>query len=339
MKAIVVSAPHEWQLADVPQPVIRDYECLVKTKACGLCSSTDLKVIAGKIGGGPERYPFVLGHEGAGEVVEVGRQVRNYKVGDIVTDPTQRFDNGCKVRPNCGQFAEYAIVQDLAVMAELGITEKAFRANCSRRVPPGLAFEDAAMLLTFKETLSALRNFGFQPGMDVLVYGDGPVGLALVKLARLAGAGWLGAVGHWDERLARIATFGGADATVNAKTCDPVAALKNRKLDIVIDAVGSSAIIKQALGMLKSRGKVCVFGVLAKDDPGVNVRDLPNNTGLHLLQWPVGEHEVHDEVLEMVRSGRLDPKNWYSHVMPVAEFGAAVEKVRTREAFKVVVTF
>ena len=335
MKAAAVTAPGVLDIVEIPVPEIKDYECLVKTRACGLCNSTDLKMIACEVGAGPG---FILGHEGAGEVVEIGDKVENYKVGDTVTDPTLREEDGARFRPMCGQFAEYTIIQDLEVMKELGIDDKAYRAHCSRRVPPGIGFEDATILLTFKETLSALRNFGFQPGMDVLTYGDGPIGLSLVSLMRLAGANWLGAVGHWDSRLEKISTVGKTDQVINEKGEDVDSALEDRRFDMIIDAVGSSAIIKRSFGMLKSRGKVCVFGVLSKDDPGVSIRDFRNNTSLHLLQWPVGEHDVHDEVIDMVKTGKLNPKDYYSHLEPLENIHEAVRKVKSREAFKVIIT-
>ncbi len=335
MKAAAVTAPGVLEIVDIPVPRIKEYECLVRTRACGLCNSTDLKMIACEVGDGPG---FILGHEGVGEVVEVGGKVENYRMGDTVTDPTLREEEGARFRPMCGQFAEYTIVQDLEVMKKLGIGDRAYRAHCSRRVPRAIGFEDATILLTFKETLSALRNFGFQSGMDVLIYGDGPIGLSLINLMRLGGANWLGAVGHWDVRLEKISATGRADQVINERREDVNSTLRKRHFDLIIDAVGSSAIIKRSFGMLKSRGRICVFGVLPKNDPGVSIRDFRNNTALHLLQWPVGEHEVHEEVVDMVETGKLDPKDYYSHVEPLENIHEAVRKVKGREAFKVVIS-
>ncbi|NOY83167.1 MAG: alcohol dehydrogenase catalytic domain-containing protein [Kiritimatiellaeota bacterium] len=336
MKAIAVTGPESIELVELPRPVIREYECLVKVTACGLCNSTDLKMIDGHVGDALH-YPFILGHEGVGEVVEVGSRVRNFKLGDLVTDPAFRTEGETGYRPDCGHFVEYAVAQDFEAMAEMGIEDKAFRAHCTRRVSLPLSPADAAILLTFKETYSALKNFGFTPGMDVLLFGDGPIGLALIRLMRLLGAGWLGCVGHWDNRLERIKTDGGADCVVNGKTHDVKALLGGRSFDMIVDAVGASSIIKQGFPMLKTGGKIAVFGVLKQSDPGVTIRDIRNNTSLHVLQWPVGEHEVHDEVVDMVRSGQLDPRRFYSHTETLANFAEAVRKIRTREAFKVVV--
>jgi L-iditol 2-dehydrogenase len=338
MKAAVVTAPGVLEIIDIPVPEIRDYECLVKTDVCGFCNSTDLKMIAGKVGGTAEIFPFILGHEGIGKVVEVGNKVKNYQLGDMVADPTLRFEAGSPYAVMCGQFAEYTIVQDLPVMEELGITDKAFRAHCSQRIAPGFSPADAVILLTFKETLSALNNFGFEAGMDVLLYGDGPVGLALTSLMRLRGAKWIGAVGHWDDRLEKIATLGKADVVVNEKKGGLDDALKGRRFDLIIDAVGASAIIKQSFARLKQRGRICVYGVLPDDDPGVNIQSFPNNTSLHVLKWPVGANDVHDEVVDMVKTGKLNPEDYYSHIEPLENIHEAVRKVTSREAFKVVIS-
>jgi len=337
MKAVAVPEPGRLEVVEIATPEIQDYECLVKMRACGLCTGTDPKVLHGKVGG-PGRYPFILGHEGVGEVVEVGSKVRTWQVGDLVTDPGVRLPAPYKA--NCGHFAEYGIAQDFEVMDELGIEERAFRASCTLKIPRDIPAVDAPVLLTLKENYSALTNFGFQPGMSVLLFGDGPVGLGLVSLLHLRGAGWVTAVGHWDDRLARLRDIGGANQVVNTKTESLDAALAGREFDLVIDAVGSSAIIREATRRVRNGGKVCLYGVMKHDDCTLSVREhFRNNTSLHVLQWPNGEFEVHDEVVAMVLEGKVDLKNYYTHVMPVDAIAEAFAMVARREVYKVIITF
>ena len=339
MRAIAVTDVGKIAFVEVPEPQIRDYECLVKITACGLCNGTDIKTIDGTLGNIRERYPVVLGHEAVGEVVEMGSRVRNFRLGDIITDPAPGFESDT-CRPGCGGFCEFGVMQDAEVMRELGLGAEAcrpltWRANVVRE---RMAPEDAAMLVTLKETLSAARNFGVGPGTDLLLYGDGPNGLSLAWFARYVGAEWIGVVGHWDKRLERIARVARVDQVVNSGAEDVGEAIGGRRFDLAIDAVGSISIVREAFGLLKPCGKVGVFGVLKNTEGDLSIRAFPNGAALQMLQWPVGAQDVHDEVVRRVLDGTLAPSDFYSHVDAWDNIEDAIAKVRSREAFKVILT-
>jgi hypothetical protein len=126
MKAVAVTDVGQLEFVEVPRPAIRDYEGLVRITACGLCNGTDLKHIDGTLGTIRERYPVILGHEAVGEVVEVGSQVRSFQLGDLITDPVPAIDSDA-VTASCAGFCEFGVMQDTAVMAELGLDESAYR--------------------------------------------------------------------------------------------------------------------------------------------------------------------------------------------------------------------
>ena len=334
MKAVAVTRPGCVEVVDIPMPHIEDYECLVRVDACGLCSSTDLKIIGGRVADLVVPFPVILGHEGVGTVVEAGPKVRNIRPGDRFLNPHGRIEPGTPYTWMWAGMVEWAIVQDREVMDELGVDSSRRVGGATRPIPPEIAAEDAAVLLTLKEACSAVRNFGFQAGSDALVYGDGPAGLELVTFLRRAGARWIGCVGHHDDRLCRMA--GRADLAVNARTRDVAEALGERRVDLVIDAVGSIKIIRQGSALLKPGGKVGVYGVLKREHSELSLLDLKNHTAVHVLNWPYQEHGVHDEIVDLVVSGVLQPADFYSHVLPLADAARAVEMIRSREAFKVV---
>lgn len=336
MKAVAVTGPDRVEVVDVPTPHIEAYECLVEVEACGLCSSTDLKIISGRVGDLEVRFPSILGHEGVGTVVEVGEKVRNIRPGDRFLNPHGRIEPHAGYHANWAGMVEYAIVQDHEVMDELGVDRSRHVGGATRRIPADIAGEDAAVLLTLKEACSAVRNFGFRTGMDALVYGDGPAGLELVTFLRMAGAGWVGCAGHHEERLGRAA--GRADLVVNSRERDVAEALADRRVDLVIDAVGSIEIVKEGSALLKPGGRVGVYGVLKREHSQLSLMDLKNHTAVHVLNWPYREHDVHDEIVSLVRSGKLRPKDFYSHVLPLGEAPEAVEMIRSRRAFKVVLS-
>ena len=114
--------------------------------------------------------------------------------------------------------------------------------------------------------------------------------------------------------------------------------LAGKQFDMVIDAVGSVTVIRQGLPFLKRGGKMCIYGVLHKGEHPVPINLMKNNATLHLLQYPVGEHALHDEVVALVKSGKIILKDFYSDTVVIGDFRAGYEKALKREAFKVVVT-
>ncbi len=339
MKAIAAIDVGKLEFVELPMPELREYECLVRMRACGLCNGTDLRVIDGTLGNVREKYPVILGHEGVGEIVEVGAKVRNFGLGDIITDPATAVEDP-GYRSDCAAFCEYGIMQDLEVMRELGLGQDAVRFLARRAcvVRADMAFEDAAMLVTFKETYSAVRNFGVQPGMDVLIFGDGPNSLSLTFFTRHLGAGTVTVVGHWDERLGRFTTVAKVDRVINSNQQDVGETLGGERFDLVIDAVGSTSTVREGLPFVKPCGKLGAFGVLRNTDEDLPIRAIPNGVCLQMLQWPVGANDVHDEVVGMVQDATIDPKDFYSQVDTWENIEEAVHRVRAREAFKIILT-
>jgi L-iditol 2-dehydrogenase len=339
MRAVAVTDVGKLEFVELPMPQLRGYECLVRMRACGLCNGTDLRVIDGTLGNVREKYPVILGHEGVGEIVEVGEKVRNFAFGDIITDPATAVEHP-GYRSDCAAFCEYGIMQDLEVMRELGLGQDAVRFLARRAcvVRADMAFEDAAMLVTFKETYSAVRNFGVQPGMDVLIFGDGPNSLSLAFFTRHVGAGTITVVGHWDERLERFTRVAKVDRVINSNERPVREVVGDSRFDLVIDAVGSTATIREGLPFVKPCGKLGAFGVLRNTDDDLPIRAIPNGVCLQMLQWPVCANDVHDEVVAMVQDGSIDPKAFYSEVDSWENIEDAVRRVRSREALKIILT-
>ncbi len=318
---------------DVPVPAIEPHECLVKIIASGFCNGTDLKIIQGKIGNMTVPFPALVGHESVGEVVEVGDEVRAWQVGDRMINPPFRLVPGTRYGSMWGAMSEYAVVQDAEATRAKGLTP---RIGAMRRIPRTIDPVGAAVILSLKETLSAVRNFGFRPGMDALVYGDGPMGLALVQFLRMEGAGWVGCVGHWDKRLAKAREVGGADAVLNSHDASVPDWMGERRVHLAIDAVGSPAVIHEAARLLHKGGKVGVTGVLSRGHSSIDLLALPHHTCIHALTFPYREHDVHDEIVQLILEGRVDPGHYCSHVLPLDEAPRAMDLVVSRDAFKVV---
>lgn len=342
MKAIAVLEKDRVELVEIPVPEYGPYECLVRTHACGFCSSTDMKIIHNAIADMPVQYPTILGHEGVGEIVAVGERVKNFKVGDRVSCSRGMHVKGTQYSFTWGEMSQYAIAHDVYAMTEDGIDlntvtpGKTLTTYPVRIIPEGMSYPDAVMILTFEENYSALLNFGVQPGMDILIYGDGTIAQGLSFFARELGVRSVCCIGHHDDKLQRIREKSGVSMIVNSHKESVADKLGDLKFDMVIDAVGSMEVIREGFHNLKDNGKLCVYGVLKKEDANFNLLEMKNHTSLHLLTWPHDEHRVHDTIVQMIQEKKLIPSDYYTCVMPMDEIHEAIQLLQSRKASKII---
>lgn len=345
MKAVAAMGDGTVKLVEVPKPTYGPYECLVRVTACGLCSSTDLKIISnGSVAQKKVEYPTLLGHEGVGVIEKVGEKVRNLHVGDRIVCPVGLV-NAPGYHINWGGMNAYAITHDIRAMIEDGVAAKhPLLAHMTeldylgKPIPEGMSDPDAVMILTLKENYSALKNFGVKEGTRLLIFGDGAVALGLACFAKHLGAQTVINVGHHDERLAKIYKLAHVDRVINSHKQVVEEELAGQKFDIVIDAVGNTDIILQGAKFLVPGGRVSVYGVLKQGHSTLDLLALPNHVAVQILNWPYHEHREHEAVLKLIEQGVVDPKWFYSHVLPIEEVQKGVDMIRNREAYKVIFT-
>lgn len=345
MQAVAAMGDGTVRLVEVPKPTYGPYECLVRVTACGLCSSTDLKIITnGSVAQQKVEYPTLIGHEGVGVIEQVGEKVRYLKAGDRVVCPIGLV-HAPGYHLNWGGMNRYAIAHDIRALWEDGVaaqhpmlsqmTEEDY---LCKKIPEGMSDPDAVMILTLKENFSALKNFGVGQGTRLLIFGDGAVALGLACFAKYLGASRVVNVGHHDDRLARIQELAHGDQVINSHREKVEDALGEQRFDVVIDAVGSPEIILQGAQFLVPGGQVGVYGVLKQGHSTIDLLALPNHVSVQVLNWPYHEHREHEQMLQMIREGVVDPKWFYSHVLPIDEAQKGVDMIRSREAYKVIFT-
>ena len=315
MKTLVVERDGRITVHEVNKPRYNEYQALVKTIACGMCG-TDIKLIHRTFKGFPESvYPIMLGHEGVGEVVEVGSKVKGLKVGDKVLLPFVDPDpeNLPGLGSGWGALSEYAVVCDPKAPWPGGAPDCAFAQTV---LDDDLDPVDATMIVTFREVLSNIRYFGIQPQDSVVVFGCGPVGLTYLKFMSLLGVKDLVACDILPEKLEQARNYG-ATHLINSKECDVRAEV--RKLfpggvDYVLDAAGSPAIVNQGMGLIKDRGSVLCYGVPEKEEVTIDFSPADYNWRVIYQQMPRKreEGEAHAQVVEWMRSGELNIKDFIS---------------------------
>ena len=280
MKAAVLREPNvpmEIEDIDVSLPGAR--EVLVRTAAAGVCHS-DLHHYNGTY---PARMPVVLGHESAGVVESVGRDVRYVKPGDHVITCFSAFCGHCEhcltgrmslcVEPetrrrrgeeprisqsgsgleqfaNLGSFAEYMLVHEHAVV----------------KVRPDMPFEQAALIgcAVVTGVGAVIHTAKVRPGETVAVIGCGGIGLSCVNGAAIAGAGRIIAIDTVASKLELARKFGATD-TVNAGEVDPVGAvmtLTGSGVHHALEAIGLKVTAEQSFQMLRNGGTATIIGMI-----------------------------------------------------------------------------
>lgn len=265
MLAAVYRAKGEVRVETVPVPEIGPGELLIKVHTCGICG-TDLK----KIATGSHSAPRIFGHETAGTVAAVGRDVMRFAPGDRVMvfhhvpcrkcyycrnktfaqcETYKRVGCTAGFEPSGGGFAEYVRVMDW--IAEKGTV----------RIPNGVSFEQAAFVEPVNTCLKGIERLGLQSGETALVIGQGPIGIILSLLAKRAGAGVITS-DLYDPRL-RISKGFGLENTINAGREDVVEETRRqtdgRGADVAILAVGGNALIRTAMDAVRPGGRVLLF--------------------------------------------------------------------------------
>lgn len=337
MKTLVIAKDGNLSIEEVNKPKYNDYQALVKTIACGMCG-TDIKLLHRTFKGFPESmYPVMLGHEGVGEVVEVGAEVKSLHVGDKVLLPFVDADaaNLPGLGSAWGALSEYAVVCDPEALWPDGAPDCAFAQTV---LDKDLDPVDAVMIITFREVLSSIRFFGIQPADSVVVFGCGPVGLTYIKFMSLLGVKNLIACDIIPEKLEQAKAYGAAHL-INSKEQDVRAEV--RKLfpdgvDYVLDAAGSPAILNQGMGLIRDRGTVLCYGVPEKEEVTIDFSPADYNWRVIYQQMPRKREEgaAHEQVLAWMRSGQLNIKDFISDYFTFSESIEAYQKLLDRKILK-----
>lgn len=334
MKALVHTAPMQFEYRDVPQPKPDDEEVLVRVKACGICGS-DVHGYTGKTG--RRIPPIIMGHEASGVVEAIGRDVRNVAVGDRITFDSTVYCNQC---PACRQ-SRVNLCQNRKV---LGVSTPTFHRDgamaeyvvvpwwITYRLPEAVSFEEAALIEPASVSLHAARFTPVDVNDVVAVVGAGQIGLFAIQAARVKGAGTLIALDMKDERLA-LAHQLGADVTINPGTIDVAAEVQRvvgrPDVDVALEAVGTENSVKLAMDLVKLGGHVTLIGNVTPRIQ-VNLQDIVSRElTLRGSCAIAGEYRA---CLDLMAAGRIQAKPLISKIVPLSEAPAAFDALHRGDA-------
>lgn len=334
MKALVLQAASQFELTELPTPAPEPGEVLVRVRACGICGS-DVHGMDGSTG--RRIPPIVMGHEAAGEIAAVGRDVTGWKPGDRVTfdstiscgacwycqrgevnlcDRRQVLGVSCSDYRRHGAFAEYVCVP----------------ARILYRLPDGLPFEQAALVEAVSVAVHAVARARPAPGETAVVVGAGMIGLLTIQALRAAGCRQIIAIDVTDDRLAAAQSVGASLGLKagDAETLPQVRAHSSgRGADLAFEAVGLSSTVTQAVACLRKGGRLTLIGNVTPtiDFPLQSV--VTREISVAGSCASSGEYPL---CLDLISRGGIDVRALISATAPLADGPTWFARLQAREA-------
>lgn len=343
MKAAVLEDLEKMVVKEVTTPQIGQGEILVRVRSCAVCGS-DIRIYHR---GNPRvKPPQIIGHEIAGEIVEVGSGVKKFKVGDRVAlgadvpCGTCRFcrnglGNNCPINYAIGYqfqggFAEYIPLNELTV-----------KYGPLHKIPGDLSFDEASLAEPLACCINGYELANLKLGDTVVVIGAGPVGLMLVELAKIMGADKVILSQRSRERL-KLAQRFSADVLISSSEENFVERVMEETggegADVVMVACANPSAQEEALKVVGHRGRVNFFGGLP---PGSSKISIDSNLIHYKECFVLGSHgsvpRQHKLALNLLAEGRIKGKDFITHHFALDDIKEAFEVAEGHRGLKVVV--
>lgn len=321
MRALQLVAYNRFELVDLPIPVPQNDEVLIKVQACGICGS-DVHGMDGTTG--RRIPPIVMGHEAAGDVVEVGTGVEGWAIGDRVTFDSTLFCGACDycrsgrinlcdnrqvLGVSCGEYRRNgAFAEYVAVPA---------RVLC--RLPDGLAYEQAAMVEPVAVAVHGVNRAAVTETDAVAVIGVGMIGLLVVQVLKARGVKWVIAV-DVDSAKLDLAKRLGAD--------DVAQSVAGAELDVAIEAVGLTPTVDMAIRAVRKGGRVSLIGNFS---PSVEIPLQVVVTRELTIAGSCASEGDYEESLNLIASGKVDVQPMISARVGLDEAADYFERLHAKE--------
>jgi L-iditol 2-dehydrogenase len=345
MKALRFYAPEDVRLEDVPEPECGPDEVKLKVKACSTCG-TDVKIFYN--GHQNITPPATMGHEIAGEVVEVGANVSGWTPGDraqviaaVPCGECYECKKGwmavCQNQTSVGYqydggFADYII-----------IPRQVLRVDGLNRIPDNVGYDEASAAEPFACAINAQELLGIEAGDTVVVFGAGPIGCMHIRIARgVHDAGKVYLIDVNNDRLKMSADAVSPDETINGAEVDVVERVMEltggRGADVIITATAANVTQEQAIAMAARNGRISFFGGLPKTDPTITCdSNVVHYRQLHIHGANGSAPEHNKRALEYISTGQVPVKDLITRHIPLDDVLSAFDIVAKGEAIKVTV--
>ncbi|MDD7200545.1 MAG: zinc-binding alcohol dehydrogenase family protein [Sphaerochaetaceae bacterium] len=338
MKAIKLEKPWEVACVDIDKPIRKEGEALIKVKAAGICGS-DIGAFRGT--NGLVSYPRVIGHEIAGEVLEIGPNKKGIKVGDrVVVDPYLYCGHcyPCSIgRTNCCEH-----LRVLGVHVDGGMCEYfTHPADMLVKIPEGMSWVQAAMAEPLTISLHGIHRGGLKAGEYCAIIGAGPIGLVAGLVAQAYGAHAI-LLDIVDERL-QFAKKLGIEHVVNSmdkeKAIEEIREITGGTMaQQVMECSGANVAIRSTLDFVSNAGRITLTGWPKKETSIPTDLITKKEVDIRGARTSAGEFE---EALDLINTKRVDMMQVLTKTVSAQEAPATIIDIEKNPGkyMKVVVTF
>jgi L-iditol 2-dehydrogenase len=328
---------HDIRIEKMPIPAINSNELLVKVKSSGICGSDVMEWYRIK------KAPLVLGHEISGDIVEVGKNVEKFKVGDRVFVSHHVPCNNCCFCLNdqhtlCdtlhstnfypGGFSEYLRVPEINID------------NGTYILPKEISYDEGVFIEPLACVIRGMRIAGMVPNKSVMIIGSGIAGLLHLKLAKLLGASKVISTDINEFRL-KFAEKIGSDSVIDARenVTEKLKKFNDGKLaDFVFLCTGVTAAVRQAIDSVDRGGTLMFF---APVEPGIDIPfplfDLWKKE-VKMLSTYAGAPRDLEEAIKLISTKKINVKDMISHKLPLTEIKKGFRLVtEAKNSIKVII--
>jgi L-iditol 2-dehydrogenase len=327
------------ELRDVPTPRIENNEVLIEIKAAGICG-TDIHIKHDRF---PYWPPVILGHEYSGIIIDIGKGVKNYKIGDrIVGEPHTKACGMCYLCRTgniqiCAQKRSPGWGIDGAFTKYLKAPE-----HLLHKIPDSIDFEEAALIEPVSNvTHDVLERAKIEPEDFVVIFGPGPIGLLAAQIAKAAGARFVCLLGINNDEEIRLKVARGLniDLVINIEKEDPYNKIleltNNIGADLVVEASGSEQAIGTGIKLLRKKGRFCVIGM----NPNQEIKFPWNQAifkSLDIFFCISTSYTSWEKSISLMARNAINVKKIISHIEPLTNWEKAFNLIEDQKALKVI---
>ncbi len=330
MKAAVLTGRGRIEIREIPEPrLANETDVLIRVEATGICGSDVHYFSEGRIGDQVVEYPFVVGHECAGVVQETGSAVTRLKPEDrVAIDPgvvCGRCDQCLAGRPNTCHNLRYLGTPGQmsgSLVDVIRIPEQ----NC-HRLGEGMSMNEGALVEPLSIGVYSLKLLAGSLPEKIAILGSGPIGLAVLLAAKVAGVRAVYMTDQVEERV-QAARRAGADWSGNPERSDIVArirAAEPRLLDAVFECCGDQGALDQAVDLLKPGGKLLVLGIPVSDRVSFDIHKLRRKE-IGLINVRRQSHCFPDAI-RLIKTKKADVRFMATHEFSLVDAAQAFELV------------
>jgi L-iditol 2-dehydrogenase len=345
MKVLRFYAPEDVRVEEAPEPPCAPDEVKLRVRNCSTCG-TDVKIFHN--GHQNLSPPRVIGHEIAGEVVEVGSEVSGWSVGDraqviaaVPCGDCHECRKGwmavCQNQTSMGYqydggFAEFMVVPP-----------QVLKVDGLNRIPENVGYDEASAAEPLACAINAQELLDIEEGDTVVVFGAGPIGCMHIRVARgVHKAGRVFLVDVNADRLKMSADAVDPDEVINGAEVDVVERVMEltggRGADVIITATAANVTQEQAIAMAARNGRISFFGGLPKTNPTITCdSNVVHYRQLHIHGANGSAPEHNKRALEYISTGQVPVKDLITVHLPLDRVLEAFDIVKKGEAIKVTV--